>query len=205
MKVGIIGEGDTEFYCIPTLVSKKGHQVVGCHNLRGVGGDYPWDSLFTKKIYPYVRGFAVKSAVNKPDKVLIIIDREDRSECCGGLAAEGVRLITHKLAEENLSIATSVVIPNRQIECWLMADTSALDRSPLFERPLSPLLGDNLDETNVMKVINDNLKKGQKWDKPKFGKALVQKLNLENETVLRRSRSLRKLIKEVEQCEKETE
>lgn len=197
MKIGLIGEGDTEFNAVPTMIAKLGHVVVGNHNLCGAGADYPWEALFVKKVYPYARAFAIKAAVNRPDKVIVILDREERPECCGSLATLGVTILKRELATEQLELDISVILANRQFECWLMANTSALDGSPLMRRNISTLLGETVDETNVMGIIKDNLKKGIGWDKPRYGKALAQKLNLHDATVLARSRSLRKFVKEL--------
>lgn len=197
MKIGVIGEGETEYLAVPTLISKLGHSVVGTINLHGIGAGFPWDKLCCEKIYPYVRSFALKGQASRPDRVVVVLDREDRPDCCGGLATKAETLIGIELAKEGLSIPTSVVIANRQFECWLMADTNALDASPIMKNPISHLLGANVDEKNVLGIIKKNLKPGKGWDKPKYGKALAQKLDLRNSAILGRSRSLSKFVKEV--------
>jgi hypothetical protein len=197
MRIGIIGEGDTEYYSVPTLVAQLGHTVVGVHNLCGVGDDYPWEALFAKKIYPYVRSFAIKPLTSRPDRVVVVLDRESRSECCGGLAETARQLVAQELASENLRIPLSVILANRQFECWLLANVTALDGSPLLRGPISPLLGAAVDEKDVLGIIKANLKRGCGWDKPRYGKALAQKLDLADQAVLGRSRSLRKFVKEV--------
>lgn len=197
MKVGIIGEGETEFACLPNMAAQLGHVVVGCHSLGGVGSNYPLDALFTKKIFPYVRGFAVKNANSRPDKVIIVFDREDRAECCGSLANMGLSLLQQQLSEHNLQMPLAVVIPNRLFECWLLANTTVLDNSPIMQRPISLELGNVVDEISVSSVIRRNLRPGHSWDKPKYGKALVQRLDLRDPRVLQASRSLRKFVKEL--------
>jgi hypothetical protein len=197
MRIGVIGEGETEFHCVPTLVAKLGHVVVGVHQLGGVGSGFPWEKLFCDKVYPYVRGFAVKSPINRPDKVIIVLDREERQECCGLLARQAQNLLLSELAKENLTMPVSVVLANRQFECWLVGDGSALDSSPLLKQKLSPLIGTTIDEANVLGIIKQNLKRGCGWDKPRYGKALAQKLDLACPRVLASSRSLRKFVKEL--------
>src|SRR6266480_3984846 len=101
MRIGVIGEGETEYNCVPTLVSKLGHVVVGVHHLGGAGTDFAWNKLFVNKIFPYVRGFAVKRPENRPDRVVIVLDRERRQECCGALARQAETLLSGELANEN--------------------------------------------------------------------------------------------------------
>jgi Domain of unknown function (DUF4276) len=197
MRIGVIGEGETEYYCVPTLVAKLGHVVAGVHSLGGVGTEFPWDKLFTHRIYPYVRGFAVKNLQNRPDRVVIVLDREERQECCGMLSGQAEGLLAQSLANENLTLPVSVVLANRQFECWLLADTTALDSSPLIKEPISPHLAESIDETDVLHIINGKLRRGCSWDKVRYGKALAQRLNIQDAAILNRSRSLRKFVKEL--------
>jgi hypothetical protein len=197
MKLGIIVEGETEYFCIPELASKLKHTVTGRHHLRGVGSDYPWEDVCNKLVYPYVRGFALQNSARRPDKVVIVVDREERSECCGGLATHGEKVLKEKLAEENLDINLSIVLPNTQFECWLLAEAELLDRCPMFKRPLSRLIGGTTDGKDILSIINANLKPSRNWDKIRFGLALAKKMDLSKGTVLERSRSLRKFVKEL--------
>jgi len=197
MMFGVIGEGETEYNCVPSMIATLGHTVAGVHNLGGVGPDYPWDRVFTDKIYPYVRGFAVKRPENRPDRVLIVLDRESREDCCGNLASAAEELLSQSLAKDNLTISLSVVLANRQFECWLLANIHVLDKSRIMKRPISELLNGGTDERNVLRIITSNLVRGETWDKPRYGKQLAQRLDLQDASVLANSRSLRKFVKEV--------
>lgn len=197
MKIGIIGEGETEYYSVPTLVAKLGHTVVGVNHLGGVGSDYPWHELFCNKVFPYVRGFAVKAMQNRPDKVIVILDRERREQCCGQLASAAKLAIAAKLDEENIDIPVSIVLPNPIFECWLFANSTVLDGSKIMKRSVSEHFNDSTDEKDVLAIVCKSLKRGCAWDKPKYGKALAQKLDLTSQRVLNRSRSLRKFVKEL--------
>jgi hypothetical protein len=197
MHVGIIGEGETEYNSVPTLVAKLGHVVVGVQQLGGVGAEFPWQKLFRSRIYPYVRGFAVKSEDRRPHKVLIMLDRETREECCGRLVQEAENILLEELAKENLQIPFSVVLANRQFECLLLANSKALDDSPLLRGPVSQLLGDSVDEKNVLAIIKSRLKRGHGWHKARYAKALAQRLDLQDPQILGRSRCLRKFVQEL--------
>lgn len=197
MKIGIIAEGFTEYESVPKLVGKLGHSVVGRNNLRGIGEEFPWEALFERKIFPLVRAYALRPYSNRPDKVLIVIDRENRPECCGQLAALGSSVLQNLLSAESLSIATSIVLPNRCIECWLFAQPELLDTSPLFKRPIALQIGNAIDEKNILQIVKNNLAPNKTWDKIAHGKLLAQAINLSSPSVLARSRSLRKFVKEL--------
>jgi len=207
MKVGVIGEGPTEYRCVPSLVARLNHRVVGVHDLGGIGGSFPWDKAILLRVYPYVRSFAVRGSPSRPDKVIVVVDREDRPECCGALAGRGCDLIRAELAKEGLEISTSIVLANRQFECWLFAQPELLDGSPIFKVRISSLINSETDEKNILSMVNASLKQGRKWDKPGYGKALAQRLELTNPAVLGRSRSLRKFVKELQAdpCEQHSE
>jgi hypothetical protein len=96
-----------------------------------------------------------------------------------------------------LTLPVSVVLANRQFECWLLANTTALDSSPLLKEPISPHLAETVDEIDVLGIIKSKLKRGCGWDKPRYGKALAQRLDIQDATILSRSRSLRKFVKEL--------
>lgn len=197
MKIGIIGEGFTEYEAVPHLVGKFGHTIVGRAHLHGVGTEYPWEPLIKDRVYALVRSYAVKSPPNRPDKVIVVIDREDRPECCGRLAEIGLAIIQDSLAKEALFIPVSIIIPNKILECWLFAQPGLLDRSKLFRRPISCAIGNQTDGKNILDIVKNNLAPKMKWKKVEHGKALAQKIDLMDQAVLNRSRSLRKFVKEV--------
>lgn len=197
MKIGFIGEGETEFNCLPTLISKFGHQTVGNHHLSGVSGSFPWEKLMKIRIFPYLRGFAVKKGQTRPDKVLIVIDREKRGDCCGLLSTAGHSVLKACLESCNLDISFAIVLPNPTFESWLFSQPDLLDNSPLFDGPISHLFPQDLDSRNALNIAKARLKAGKAWDKPKHGKALAQRIDLGDATVASRSRSLRKFIKEI--------
>lgn len=197
MKIGIIAEGDTEYACLPTLVAKNEHVIVGTYNLGGVGDYFPWEALMRKKVYPLLRAFAYKQVAGRPDKVIIVIDREKRVDCPPTLAAAGVSILGGCLAAENIVMNFSLVVPDPVFECWLLANVRALDESPFFKTKVSTVIGATTDGTHMLKSIKTCLKRGVKWDKVKFGKALAQRLDIRNDTVLGASRSLRKFVKEI--------
>jgi hypothetical protein len=200
MKIGIIAEGDTEYACLPTLVAKRGHQVVFNINLGGIPAQWNWEKVFSEKVFPFVRAAIRKDPEGRPEKILIVLDREDRGPCCGGLATIGHRVLLEKLREDNIQdvLPIAIILANPQIECWLFAQPELLNSSSLFTTSIADVLGAECnDGRRILNVVNRTLRNGKKWDKVQNGKALAQRIDLDNPKVLERSRSLRKFVKEI--------
>lgn len=73
MNIACVGEGDSEYFCLPKIIGRLGHVVISNANLGGCADD--WDRMFSIQILPYVQTAALK----QPDKILIVVDREKRT------------------------------------------------------------------------------------------------------------------------------
>src|SRR5690242_13377820 len=139
MNIACVTEGETEYFCIPKIVGRLGHTVVFNSH---VGGCMPdWDRTFELKILPYVK----TAALRNPDKVLVVVDREKRAECCGRLAERALGILTDGLTSANLAACLSVVVSNRKFESIVMADYEFVDKLPILSRPVSSDFGLELD------------------------------------------------------------
>jgi hypothetical protein len=85
--------------------------------------------------------------------VVVILDRENRDDCCGELAAA----LETRIARE-AEAAPAVVIKNRMYENWLVADVEALKQmrrrfslSRTSERAIVPDKADNVDALRLLK------------------------------------------------------
>lgn len=191
MNVACVGEGDTEYFCVPKIVGRLGHVVVSNANLGGCAGE--WDQIVIAQILPFVQTAALK----KPDKILIVVDKEKRPECCPALAERAVSILAAGLSKVNLTTPLSLVISDKKFESVVMADYELVDRLPILSRPVSPDFGASLDGKDPKPILERGLKHGLAYHKVRHGGALASKMRLDSEDVLRRSRSLRKLVKEL--------
>jgi hypothetical protein len=191
VNIACIGEGDTEFFCVPKIAGRLGNNIVSNANLGGCAAD--WDVAFSVQILPYVRTAALKA----PDKILIVVDRERRQECCPRLVERAVTIIANGLAEVNLAAPFSIVIADKKFESILMADYELVDRLPILSKPVSANFGEILDGKDPKSIVDRALRAGAAYHKVRHGKALASKMRLDSEIVLGRSRSLRKLVKEL--------
>ena len=120
MKIGIVVDGDAESQALKLLTRRL--QIPDIEIL---------DPIFASmqpKSSPEQIARAAKTAISMLQRrgvelIIVLIDREDRDECCGQWAA----------ALENAfqylnSVAVRVAVKNRKLENWLIADPSAFER-----------------------------------------------------------------------------
>lgn len=196
MLVGCVVEGDTEYYCLPSLLGRLGHTPLRPLITYGSSGD--WETLIRGRVAPRVKALALKS----PEKIIVVLDREDRQECPAALAARALEALRQELAGLKVP-PLAIVIADRCFECILFADYEALDSIPVFEGAPSALLGETTDGKNVLSVLKRTLKPGRRYRKSEHGLALARRMNLRSPAVAGRSRALRKLLREAPPYEPE--
>jgi hypothetical protein len=172
------------------MVARLGNIIVGVLECGGCYQD--WDQTIRFRVIPRVLALAIKS----PDKVIVCLDREKHPDCAPELASRALSLIKSALVEANITTNVAVIVADRCFEAILFADYNLLDRLSILSVPVSGRFGQTLDGTFPVTVVNNCTKHGEKYRKVEHGKALAQMMLLENEEVLSRSRSLRKLVKE---------
>ncbi len=193
MRIAVVGEGLTEYHCVPTLAGKLGNTVIRQVHFRGSNAGFDWDQLFRKKIVPLVNAVATAS----PDKIVVVLDREDRADCPSDLAHRGLSIIQQDCGHYLGECTVTVIVSNREFEAILFADYAAVDSLGVLKGTVSPGFPDSTDSQNVVGWLNGHFKPGYSYDKPREGKSLAQKMNLSDEAVLARNRALRKLVKEL--------
>ena len=193
MKIALIGEGETEFDCLPTMAGRLGNVVVRCGHIGGADEDTEWGSLIERKVAPLVASYSLA----QPEKIVVVLDREGRAPCCGNLAAEGVNAIRRRCGYLLGTCGLTLVMSNRRFEALLFSDYDAVDSLPVLRGRVSHQFPEVTDEHNVVSWVHEGLRAGLSYDKRRDGKFLAQRMRLEHPDVLRRNKSLRKLIKEL--------
>jgi hypothetical protein len=188
-----IGEGDTEYECVPSLAGRLGHTILKSINLGGLPCDADWAVVCRNKILPYVR----TEALRQPDKILVVVDREKRPDCCPALATQALEIFATGLASENLVVDVSVVVCDKKFESVVMADFDLVDTLPILAGPVSQNFGANLNGKDPLSIVKAALRPGSKYDKVRHGSWLAGNLKLDDAVVFSRSRCLSKLIKEI--------
>lgn len=190
MRVAIVGEGETEYFCAPKLLGRLGHTIV--HQAEIGGCAVNWELTIRAKVLPQVQVAALK----KPDKILVFLDRENRDQCCGELANKALDMLNDGLREQNLTTDVGLIISDKQFESIVMADYELVDTLPILARAVSQDFGDRLDGKNPKAILDRALKPGCCYHKIREGRHLASKMRMRDQMVQERSRALRKLIKE---------
>lgn len=200
MRVAVIGEGQTEYYCLPTIAGRLGNTVLGQAHIRGSNAGFDWDNLIRTRVAPYVHVMAVR----RPDKIVIVLDREEREDCAPELAERAMQIIQAECAHYLGQAAVAVIICDRKFECLLFADYEAVESIGILQQMATAAFPPVTDEVNVPALIKPHLQKGKTFNKHRHGKQLAQRMALHEEKVLDRNRSMRKLVKELTPGDPET-
>ena len=193
MKIGILVEGEGEFHGFPHLILRLSSQ----HTIL----PRPW---FYNKIQPQDTPAQIAYSASKKFSILlakgvtlivIVIDKESRSECTGELAAAIEKEAKKRLASFTDSADVRVVLKVTKLENWLVADPQALrELKGLFEnveRIEKQVTGraDSVDAHALLKTCS----RKQSYDKKAGAIEICKKLDPER--ARRNSRSFRKLLK----------
>ncbi len=184
-------EGLTEYRCIPLIADRLGHVTIGVAQIHGSSGD--WPSVITRKVLGPARALALK----QPDKLLVVLDKEDRTACTPELVTQALRIISADFRMNGLGCPVSLIVSDRNFECLLFADFELVDTLTIFREPVSQHLGDTTDGKNLAGIIKRCLEPSRKYEKVIHGRGIAKRMRLGEPTVLDRSRVLRKLLKEL--------
>lgn len=118
--VGMVVEGETEYYALPLLHRGK-NAIRGCPairttNLGGIGSDLTPAGI-AKKAAPWIKTHLI--AGRRP--VILCLDREQRPECAG-LFAQAILVALRAQVSREWAADVHVVIADRTFEAWLLAD-----------------------------------------------------------------------------------
>lgn len=174
MRIGLIVDGEAEFFSLPALMQRVDtpHEVRGrvvhahIHPLGGI------PKLVHRLIVP------VKALVEqrRADKVVVLLDREQRRRCCGDIAHELKGALERECARQAIGVLIEVVLKDRTFENWLVADPEALRKSPKrfdvkssFVKQVEP---DRADAADGLKLLKAATRKGG-YDKVADGRLIL--------------------------------
>jgi hypothetical protein len=174
---------------MPVLIARFGHTPIGTLTINGAAID--WEKTIRHKVVPRIFGLIQKH----PDKILVVLDREDR-DCCPQLARIALSIIQNELGAAANLCDIAVIVSDRYFECTLFADYDLIDRLAILSEHISQHIGDTTDGVNVFGLLHSALMPGKRYDKVTHGLGLARKMSLSDD-VIARSRALQKLKKEL--------
>jgi len=149
--VGIVVDGQSEYEALPMLYRQL-HEASGVTILKPAMAKiqpYAPPAAIARVCLPATRVLLAKGV----DDVVVLLDRENRDECCGAFASA---IANSLIAATGADV--SVVLKNRMFENWLLSDTSAVKAvsgrfavSRTTERSVSPDKADHVDATALLK------------------------------------------------------
>jgi hypothetical protein len=154
-KLGIIVDGDSEYYSYPLITSRI--DIVDSQILNPLLAPIQ-PTAPAGAIARTCRDRAIQLAARGASLVIVTLDRESRDECPGELASSIADILTRSCA-----VDVAVVVKNRKLENWLIADMDALAKHPArfrvsktVRRKVSPNKADACDALTLLKSMTIN-------------------------------------------------
>jgi len=193
--LGLVVEGQADFYAIPVLLETAGIRHAKPFVLHGQAVNCDVRKLVELRIARVVQIAVLKQV----SQVLVIIDRENRTQCPGAFAQEVERHI-NAVMTSNYAYGGSppirVVCADRKLENWLIADPEGLHTHNYVVRDLSRKVGANADAKDGVALLKWAYRPGRYYHKTRDAPSLAAKVNVTDSSVRRRSHSLDKLLRE---------
>jgi hypothetical protein len=193
MRIGILVDGQGEYYGLPHLLPRVGSPHIVLR------------PLFSP-IQPFARPAQIAYVASKSfpillrnqlDLIVLLIDKETRTECTGELVEEIEREARSHLATLTTEVDLRVVLKVTKLENWLVADPQALRALPgLFEnverieRQVAPGRADSVDAYALLKSC---VRKRAAYEKKAGAIEICKKIDPDRAGL--NSRSFRKLRK----------
>ena len=196
MTIQLIVHGDTEYYCLPSILKKFGVSVLTPFNLQGKGfGDNRYE-LVKEKL---VRAIELVRKIN-PGKIIIVTDKEEKPFCPGELSSLIKKQLLSRIEQKHGKQfrdglpEISVVIANSCYENWLIADPEGIAKSRLLKK--QPNIKETADSKPAIRILNGCMANHRKYDKRSHAPKFTALADFKSLKVRARSKSLRKFLKE---------
>lgn len=188
---GILVDGQSEFEGLPFLMTRL--RAAG-RILKPLRCDMQPYAPLPQIAYAVQRRIPILLAKGA-ETVVVLLDKEDRSECTGSLATNLEHEIRTRLANTP-GVLVHVVLKVRKFENWLIADPEPYRRhAGLFQHPErieNAVVPNKADNVDALSLITACTKSGQ------FNKVTVAKqicTGQDPEVAARNSRSYRRLLR----------
>ena len=192
--IALVVEGEAEYGALPILVRNAGGRAVNPIIFRGQFVS-AIDRLAVERIAPRVRLAMHKNVA----KVVVVLDREQRSECApevASIVAEAVRQSLRDKYSYDGTPPVVVVCADLSMENWLLADAEGLAACRLLSRQPSVGSRTNVDGRDALRALKNACRPGRSYQKRRDAPILAERVRVTDASVRQRSRSLRKFLKE---------
>lgn len=188
MRIGLVVDGEAEYASFPHIISQL-QSVTGATIL----------SPALAKLQPYAPAGQIALTASKKikvlerkrvDRVVVLIDRETRPDCCGEFADAVQRRIMRLV-----QVDVAVVVKDRTYENWLVADVAALERVPnrfqVSKRSRSRIEPNKADGAPALEIIKTACRSN--YEKVSDARAILSKADVKE--IAENSRSFRRFLR----------
>ena len=193
LPLGLVVEGFSEYYAVPVLLKTLNVRSATPAVFHGQADEMNASAL-ARRMLPVVRAQLRKGI----RKLLIILDRESRPTCAPSLAETVRDEVVRRLSEREVAVrcTIAVVCADRKLENWLLADPYGIAGHKLIRDEVRKKQPENVDGTDGKAELRRYFVHGKFYVEGQMTGSLAFHVRVENNIVLRRSRSLRKLVTE---------
>jgi hypothetical protein len=177
--VGLIVEGDTEFEALPLL--HKRTLVARCPPLKATNMGGIGSQLTSAAIAVMLAPKVIAHLAAGRSKIVVCIDREDRSDCASEFATSIAPALGNELAKKGKSaMSLDIVIADRAFEAWLLADACGLQaRGLLRTAPTFKCFEGQLGEQGKKGMVELGKMLGRPYSKRRDGPMLFSRLDFD--------------------------
>jgi len=191
--IGLVVEGPSEYHALPQLLAKLSVRHTTPSSCDGFGA-YAAPEAIARRALRHLRAQATKDI----RRLLFVLDRESRPDCAPAFA-ETVREAVKKEAGpewRGIDKPLVVVCCDRTIENWIIADPTGIRSHKSMGKDLSRRVGSQADGKDAVQMLKSASARGFHYQKGWMAGELAARVRVNARQVQRRSRSLRKLLKE---------
>ncbi|MGI8643567.1 MAG: DUF4276 family protein [Thermomicrobiales bacterium] len=192
MRIGLIVDGQSEYEALPAIIpsleEQTGHVIV--HPVKADIQPKAPIGVIARACHKGIRALSLREV----ELVVILFDREDRSECPGELAS-----LVGAVLDRQTDVPFSIVIKDQTFEHWLISDLEALEASPgrfhlsnATRRSIAPNKADQAPALTLLQAAVRN----QAYDKVKDSKRILERADPMR--VAASSRSFRRFLRYLE-------
>lgn len=193
MKIGFIVDGEAEYRSLSPLLRQieRESQHVLLNPLIAKIQPLAHVHRIVAAVAPAIKILRGKQA----EKIVILMDRENREVCPGAWAAEITRALTATYRDYGIT-AFGVVIKDSCYENWLVADTSVFQKLPkrfsLSDAAMRKIQPNKADRIDAQKLIKDAAR-GNAYHKVTDAMRIMEQAEVMG--IAANSRSFRRLLK----------
>ncbi|MCX6640641.1 MAG: DUF4276 family protein [bacterium] len=132
----------------------------------------------------------------KPEKIVLVFDREDNPQCPGEFA----EMVRDRIEEQVNGITArnfSVICADHMVENWVLADQEVFNCKLFEKKEVANRVKNRADCQDAIKILRDGFYKNNSYHKTKHLPSLAKSLKMKDPQIKKRSPSFAKFLREL--------